>query len=59
VYLLSAPGVRGRWAGSHGKKLRADLVHKIEKWQEAPPAKQVKPIALPDDVKRKRRGGKR
>ena len=46
-------------AGSHGKKLRDEILHKIEKWQEPPPAKQIKPIALPDDTVRKRRGGKR
>ena len=45
--------------GSHGKKLRDEILHKIEKWQEPPPAKQIKPIALPDDTVRKRRGGKR
>ena len=48
-----------RIAGSHGKKLRDEILHKIEKWQEPPPAKQIKPIALPDDTVRKRRGGKR
>ena len=50
---------RGAPPGSHGRKLREEILHKIEKWQEPPPPKQVKPLSLPDEVPRKRRGGKR
>lgn len=32
---------------------------KIEKWQEPPPAKTVKPMSLPDGGSKKRRGGRR
>lgn len=42
-----------------GKKMRADVIAKIEKWQEPPPAKTVKPLPAPDFEVKKKRGGKR
>jgi U4/U6 small nuclear ribonucleoprotein PRP31 len=32
---------------------------KLERWQEPPPAKQIKPLAAPDAEVKKRRGGRR
>lgn len=45
--------------GSHGKNLREEILHKIDKWQEPPPAKQPKPLPMPDSDPKKRRGGRR
>ncbi len=45
--------------GVIGKKMRDEIVHKIEKWQEPPPAKIVKPLKAPDAEGKKRRGGRR
>ena len=42
-----------------GKKMRAEMMAKIEKWQEPPPAKTVKPLPAPDHEVKKKRGGKR
>lgn len=39
--------------------MRAEIVAKIEKWQEPPPAKTVKPLPAPDQESKKKRGGKR
>eukprot|EP01104_Vermistella_antarctica_P008616 TRINITY_DN2166_c0_g2_i1.p1 TRINITY_DN2166_c0_g2~~TRINITY_DN2166_c0_g2_i1.p1 ORF type:complete len:441 (+),score=117.54 TRINITY_DN2166_c0_g2_i1:301-1623(+) len=44
---------------AYGEGLRADILKKIEKWQEPPPAKLIKPLPAPDMVKKKRRGGRR
>jgi U4/U6 small nuclear ribonucleoprotein PRP31 len=46
-------------AGTAGAQMRADIVAKIAKWQEPPPAKFVKPLPLPDMEPKKRRGGRR
>ncbi len=34
--------------GTYGAAMREEVVRKIEKWQEPPPAKQVKPLPIPD-----------
>ena len=39
--------------------MRKEVQAKIEKWQEPPPAKTVKPLPAPDFEKKKKRGGKR
>ena len=46
-------------AGAAGTAMRAECVAKIEKWQEPPPAKFVKPLPVPDLEPKKRRGGRR
>jgi U4/U6 small nuclear ribonucleoprotein PRP31 len=35
------------------------MLAKIEKWQEPPPAKQPKPLPVPDLEPKKRRGGRK
>ncbi|KAG2497858.1 hypothetical protein HYH03_004124 [Edaphochlamys debaryana] len=45
--------------GAYGSNMRAEVVRKIEKWQEPPPAKQIKPLPVPDAEAKKRRGGRR
>ncbi|GMH35588.1 hypothetical protein BSKO_03456 [Bryopsis sp. KO-2023] len=45
--------------GNVGAKMRDEIVAKIEGWQEPPPAKQAKPLPVPDAEAKKRRGGKR
>lgn len=42
-----------------GKTFRDEIEARIEKWQEPPPPKQIKPLPAPDEVRKKRRGGKR
>ena len=39
--------------------MRDEIVRKIEKWQEPPPAKIIKPLKAPDAEGKKRRGGRR
>ena len=39
--------------------MRDEIARKIEKWQEPPPAKIIKPLKAPDAEGKKRRGGKR
>lgn len=46
-------------SGAQGEAMRAEMIKKIEKWQEPPPAKQVKPLPAPDAEPKKRRGGRR
>ncbi len=46
-------------AGVAGQAMRAAILAKIEKWQEPPPAKIVKPLPVPDLEPKKRRGGRR
>jgi U4/U6 small nuclear ribonucleoprotein PRP31 len=46
-------------AGAAGAAMRAEIVAKIEKWQEPPPCKIIKPLPLPDMDPKKRRGGRR
>lgn len=45
--------------GSGGEKMREEMQKKIEKWQEPPPAKINKPLPVPDQEPKKRRGGRR
>ncbi|KAG8238947.1 hypothetical protein J437_LFUL018697 [Ladona fulva] len=45
--------------GSIGKMLREDIEKKLDKLQEPPPVKFVKPLPKPIDPSRKKRGGKR
>jgi U4/U6 small nuclear ribonucleoprotein PRP31 len=45
--------------GSAGQKMRQQIEQKIEKWQEPPPARIIKPLAIPDTGPKKRRGGRR
>jgi len=45
--------------GEMGRKMHAEVLQKIEKWQEPPPAKTNKPLPIPGGEAKKRRGGKR
>jgi U4/U6 small nuclear ribonucleoprotein PRP31 len=45
--------------GTVGKQFREELQKKVDKWQEPPAPKLVKPLPAPDDRPRKKRGGKR
>ncbi|CAG8479826.1 9683_t:CDS:10 [Paraglomus brasilianum] len=45
--------------GSYGHSLREQIDKKLEKMQEPPPTKAVKPLPVPDDGPKKRRAGKR
>ena len=42
-----------------GAELREEIERKMEKAQEPPPAKAPKALPKPDDIPRKKRGGKR
>lgn len=46
-------------SGEVGRQFRTEMLAKIEKWQEPPPAKTVKPILMPAGEAKKRRGGRR
>ena len=46
-------------SGSVGTTMREEMVKKIDKWQEPPPAKIARPLPVPDMEPKKRRGGKR
>ena len=46
-------------SGKTGRTLREEIRKKIEKWQEPPPAKQPKPLPVPDSEPKKKRGGRR
>ena len=39
--------------------LKDEIQKKLDKMQEPPPVKQVKPLPKPDDAPRKKRGGRR
>mmetsp|Transcript_27402 Transcript_27402/g.94818 ORF Transcript_27402/g.94818 Transcript_27402/m.94818 type:complete len:544 (-) Transcript_27402:38-1669(-) len=45
--------------GSAGERWRDEIAEKIEKWQEPPPGKKKRPLPIPDEGPKKRRGGKR
>lgn len=45
--------------GSYGEELRAEIEQKLDKLQEPPPVKQIKPLPAPIDAPRKKRGGRR
>ncbi|CAI6002348.1 unnamed protein product [Closterium sp. NIES-65] len=49
----------GDLSGGAGRRLRVEMERKIDKWQEPPPAKQPKPLPVPDAEPKKRRGGRR
>ncbi|PIA61712.1 hypothetical protein AQUCO_00200003v1, partial [Aquilegia coerulea] len=51
--------VRGDPTGKTGRTLRDEILKKIEKWQEPPPAKLPKPLPVPDSKPKKKRGGRR
>lgn len=48
-------------SGAMGRDMRNEMMRKIEKWQEPPPAKKgdVLPVPDADELKKKRRGGRR
>lgn len=50
---------RGDPMGKAGRSLLEEIRKKIEKWQEPPPAKQPKPLPVPDSEPKKKRGGRR
>ena len=45
--------------GEEGQKFREMIQKRLDKLQEAPPRKLVKPLPAPDDKPKKRRGGRR
>uniref|UniRef100_A0A7N1A8C7 Nop domain-containing protein n=1 Tax=Kalanchoe fedtschenkoi TaxID=63787 RepID=A0A7N1A8C7_KALFE len=50
---------RGDPTGKSGRDLKEEIQKKIAKWQEPPPAKQPKPLPVPDSEPKKKRGGRR
>ncbi|CAI9092884.1 OLC1v1028241C1 [Oldenlandia corymbosa var. corymbosa] len=50
---------KGDPMGKAGRSFRDEILKKIEKWQEPPPAKQPKPLPVPDSEPKKKRGGRR
>ena len=46
-------------SGTAGSSMKDEMLKKIEKWQEPPPAKTHKVLPVPDGEAKKRRGGKR
>lgn len=46
-------------AAAFGQKLYSECFKKIQKWQEPPPPKPPRPLAVPDTKPKKKRGGKR
>ncbi|CAL9222647.1 unnamed protein product [Arabidopsis halleri] len=50
---------RGDPSGTNGKALREEIRKNIDKWQEPPPARQPKPLHVPNSEPKKRRGGRR
>lgn len=45
--------------GAVGDRMRAEIELKLDKLQEPPLVKQIKPLAAPIDPARKKRGGRR
>eukprot|EP00983_Pelagomonas_calceolata_P037071 1136170-Pelagomonas_calceolata.AAC.7 len=45
----SLPSLNALPVGAAGQKMREEIIAKIEKWQEPPPAKTVKPLPKPDE----------
>lgn len=45
--------------GTLGEKIKDDMLKRFVKIQEPPPAKKIKPLPIPDEKPRKKRGGKR
>ncbi|KAK7290223.1 hypothetical protein RIF29_04491 [Crotalaria pallida] len=50
--------IRGDPTGNTGKFFKDEILKKIDKWQEPPPAKQSKPLPVPN-FEPKKRGGRR
>ena len=46
-------------SGDTGRAMLEEMLKKIEKWQELPPARTAKPLPVPGGPSKKRRGGKR
>ena len=46
-------------SGVKGQAMKGDMMSKVEKWQELPPARIAKPLPVPDMERKKRRGGRR
>ncbi|CAN0879046.1 U4/U6 small nuclear ribonucleoprotein Prp31 homolog [Linum grandiflorum] len=44
-------------SGNYGRGLAEEIRKIIEKWQEPPPARQPKPLPVPDSEPKKKRGG--
>uniref|UniRef100_A0A0E0K4U1 Prp31 C-terminal domain-containing protein n=1 Tax=Oryza punctata TaxID=4537 RepID=A0A0E0K4U1_ORYPU len=51
--------IRGDPTGKAGHSLLEEICKKIEKLQELPPAKILKPLPVPDCMPKKKRGGRR
>lgn len=51
--------IRGDPSATAGRSFKNEIHKKIEKWQEPPPAKQPKPLPVPDSEPKKKRGGRR
>jgi U4/U6 small nuclear ribonucleoprotein PRP31 len=45
--------------GRIGRELRAEIVAKLDKLQEPPPPRPPKPLAVPNEIVKNRRGGRR
>lgn len=45
--------------GRIGDQLKAEIEQKLDKLQEPPPVKTIKPLPAPIDAPRKKRGGRR
>lgn len=51
--------IRGDPSAKAGRAFKDEIHKKIEEWQEPPPAKQPKPLPVPDSEPKKKRGGRR
>ena len=51
--------MHGSPSGSEGAALREDVEKKLDKLQEPPPVKAIKPLPAPIDAPGKKRGGRR
>lgn len=45
--------------GSLGERIKEEMLKRFMKIQEPAPAKKIKPLPIPDEKPRKKRGGKR
>jgi U4/U6 small nuclear ribonucleoprotein PRP31 len=54
-----AYGTSSSRSGQEGQRMREAMNKTIEKWMEPPPAAIIKPLAKPDAVSKKKRGGAR
>merc|ERR1712113_1154165 len=46
-------------SGDIGRHVREEMLTRIQKWQEPPSPKIIKPLPMPDGARKKRRGGRR